>query len=100
MVEGKGFGPSTSRLSAYLAEISRRQTALECPLEPFRVPIRPHFRGLGLGDFVFRQASRVKRRARPPAISGAGFQLARMKREVLTHVQLHSIDLGQEPACR
>src|SRR5437016_1018566 len=35
-----------------------------------------------------------------PAISGAGFQLARMKREVLAHLQLHSIDLCQEAGCR
>src|SRR5439155_25128249 len=38
--------------------------------------------------------------APPPAISGAGFQLARMKREVLAHLQLHSIDLCQEAGCR
>ena len=82
MVEGKGFGPSMSRLSAYLPEISRRQTALECPLGPFRVPIRPHFGPLR------------------PAISGASFQLARMQREVLANLQLHSIDLCQEPGCR
>src|SRR5438552_5427094 len=51
VVEGKGFGPSPSQLSAYFAEISRRQTALECPLEPFRVPIRPHFRWPGARRF-------------------------------------------------
>src|SRR6266436_1101246 len=45
MVEGKGFIASPSRLSAYFAENSRRQTALEGPLEPFRVPIRPRFLG-------------------------------------------------------
>src|SRR5207253_11356251 len=45
MVEGKGFIASPSRLSAYFAEHSRRQTALEGPLEPFRVPIRPRFLG-------------------------------------------------------
>src|SRR5947209_3431919 len=49
MVEGKGFVASPSRLSAYLAENSRRQTALDCPLEPFRVPIRPHFRQAAAG---------------------------------------------------
>ncbi len=43
MVEGKGFVTSTLRLSAYLAVIPRRQTAVECPPQPFRVPIRPHF---------------------------------------------------------
>src|SRR5207249_1842471 len=63
MVEGKGFGPSASRLSAYFAEISRRQTALECPLEPFRLPIRPHFADRGynrleqLGRPVVEEAS-------------------------------------------
>src|SRR5207244_4740244 len=36
---------SRARLSASFAENSRRQTALEGPLEPFRVPIRPHFLG-------------------------------------------------------
>jgi len=45
LVEGKGFIASRARLSAYFAENSRRQTALEGPLEPFRVPIRPHFLG-------------------------------------------------------
>ena len=48
-MEGKGFRPSPSRLSAYLAENSRRQTALECPLERFRVPIRPHFQQAAAG---------------------------------------------------
>ena len=46
MVEGKGFVASTLLLSAYLAAITCLQTALECPLEPFRVPIRPRFRGV------------------------------------------------------
>src|SRR2546422_2434715 len=53
MVEGKEFIVSPSRLSVSLAETSRRQTALECPLEPFRVPIRPHF-------------PRRRRRLKPP----------------------------------
>jgi hypothetical protein len=43
MVEGKGFVTSPLRLSAYLADIPRRQTAVECPVQPFRVLIRPHF---------------------------------------------------------
>jgi len=47
-----------------------------------------------------RSFSAHQRRAHPLAISGAGFQLARMKREVLTHLQLHSIDLCQKPGCR
>src|SRR2546428_5443169 len=47
-----------------------------------------------------RSFSAHQRRAHPLAISGVGFQLARMKREVLAHLQLHSIDLCQEPACR
>src|SRR3990170_1210744 len=34
------------------------------------------------------------------AASGTGFQLARVKREVLAHLQLHSGDLRQEPGCR
>src|SRR5216684_922379 len=53
MVEGTGFIVSPSRLSVYLAENSERQTALECPLELFRVPIRHHF-------------PRRRRRLRPP----------------------------------
>src|SRR3989442_15995639 len=43
MVEGKGFRPAASRLSRYFAEISRRQTALECSLNRFASPYVPTF---------------------------------------------------------
>src|SRR5216684_6828017 len=43
--KGQGFIASPARFSAYFAENSRRQTALEGPLERFRVPIRPQFLG-------------------------------------------------------
>src|SRR6266478_7179145 len=66
MVEGKGFIASPSRLSAYFAENSRRQTALEGPLEPFRVPIRPHFSGARRrqNNAGLRQTPWTTRRAR------------------------------------
>jgi len=72
MVEGKGFIASTLSLSAYFAAITRLQTALECPLEPFRVPIRPRFRGahwpmIGLGPQTLAaiDSETLKRRLSP-----------------------------------
>src|SRR5437762_10750308 len=97
MVDGKGFGPSPSRLSAHLPEISRRQTALECLLEPFRVPIRPHF-GAPPPGYLRRWLSPCQDEARgtraPPTAFDRSLPGTRLPMMVVCGIRLYLAQIG------